>query len=44
MQTREHLIAIVEPTVEGEAPLALATDLVTRGGKATVLIAPNRAA
>lgn len=38
MQTREHLIAIVEPTVEGEAPLALATDLVARGGKATVML------
>ena len=38
MQTREHLIALVEPTREGEAPLAMATDLVARGGKATVML------
>jgi hypothetical protein len=38
MQTREHLIALVEPTLEGETPLALATELVARGGKATVLL------
>jgi hypothetical protein len=38
MHTREHLIALVEPTLEGETPLALATDLVARGGKATVML------
>lgn len=38
MQTREHLLAVVEPTLQGEAPLAIANELVGRGGKATLLL------
>lgn len=38
MQTREHLLAVVEPTAGGEATLALANELVARGGKATVAL------
>ena len=38
MQTREHLLAVVEPTAEGQATLALANELVARGGKATVAL------
>lgn len=42
MQLREHLLAIVEPNEAGEAPLHTATDLVARGGKATVLVLLNQ--
>ena len=38
MTHREHLLAIVEPTATGEAPLDIANDVVTRGGKATIVV------
>ena len=38
MNHREHLLAIVEPTTIGEAPLEIANDVVTRGGKATIVV------
>lgn len=38
MTTREHVLTIVEPSASGEAPLAIANDLVARGGKATILV------
>ena len=38
MTHREHLLAIVEPSATGEAPLAIANDVVTRGGKATIVV------
>jgi hypothetical protein len=38
MTDREHLLAIVEPSATGEAPLEIANDVVTRGGKATIVV------
>ena len=38
MTHREHLLAIVEPSATGEAPLGIANDVVTRGGKATIVV------
>ena len=38
MTHREHLLAIVEPSATGEAPLEIANDVVTRGGKATIVV------
>ena len=41
MPLREHLLAVVEPNEAGEASLDHATDLVARGGKATVVLLVN---
>lgn len=38
MTTNEHIVAVVEPTEDGEATLKIAHEVVDRGGKATVLI------
>ena len=38
MQLSEHLLAIVTPNQAGEVSLDIATDVVARGGKATVLL------
>jgi hypothetical protein len=38
MASNEHIVAVVEPTKDGEATLDIAHQVVDRGGKATVLI------
>lgn len=43
MHGREHLLAVVEATPSGEAPLEVAHDIVARGGRATVVFLINAA-
>ena len=38
MNNRDHLLAVVEPNLDGEVSLDVATDHVARGGTATVLV------
>ena len=38
MSNSEHLLAVIEPNEAGEVSLDVATDHVTRGGTATVLV------
>jgi pyridoxine 5'-phosphate synthase PdxJ len=38
MNTQEHILAIVEPTRDGEVTIDLAQDVVHRGGRATVVV------
>lgn len=38
MKTQEHILAIVEPTRDGEVTIDLAQDVVDRGGRATVVV------
>lgn len=38
MSNTEHLLAVIEPNEAGEVSLDIATDHVTRGGTATVLV------
>lgn len=42
MQLREHLLAVVEPNQADDASIDIAADLVSRGGKATVLMLVNQ--
>lgn len=42
MTNQEHIVAVVEPTASGEAPLDVARETVHRGGRATVVILLNR--
>ncbi len=39
----EHIVALVEPTVDGESTLELAKQAVDRGGRATVVVLLTRA-
>ena len=38
MKTKEHMVAVVEPTRDGEATIDLAQEVVDRGGRATVVV------
>ena len=38
MTSREHLVAVVEPTLDGEVPIEIARQAFDRGGKATVIL------
>jgi MinD superfamily P-loop ATPase len=38
MTTQEHIVAVVEPCRDGEATLEFATEVVARGGRATVIV------
>ncbi|HZJ48179.1 MAG TPA: hypothetical protein VFD97_03975 [Acidimicrobiia bacterium] len=38
MKTQEHIVAVVEPSRDGEATLEFATEVVGRGGRATVIV------
>jgi hypothetical protein len=38
MHKQEYIIAVVEPTHDGEAPLEIARDVASRGGRASVFI------
>lgn len=42
MNTKEHMIAVVEPTHDGESTIDYAREVVDRGGRATVLIVMTR--
>ena len=42
MKTKEHMIAVVEPTRDGESTIDLAQEVVDRGGRATVLVVMTR--
>ena len=34
----EHIVAVIEPTLAGESPLAVALEIVNRGGRASVVV------
>ncbi len=38
MKLQEHLLAVVDPTEAGDSTLDIASDVVARGGKATVVV------
>ncbi len=42
MKTQEHIVAVVEPTRDGEATLDIAQEVVRRGGRATVVVLVTR--
>jgi len=42
MKTQEHIVAVVEPTRDGEATLDIAREVVMRGGRATVVVLVTR--
>ena len=42
MKTQEHIVAVVEPTRDGEATLDIAREVVMRGGRATVVLLVTR--
>ena len=42
MKTQEHIVAVVEPTRDGESTLGVAQDVVSNGGRATVVVLVSR--
>ncbi len=42
MKTQEHIVAVVEPTRDGESTLDIARQVVRRGGRATVVVLVSR--
>lgn len=42
MTNQEHIVAVVEPTPNGEAPLEMAENTIRRGGQATVVVVLTR--
>ncbi len=42
MKNQEHMMAVVEPTRDGEATIEVAKQVVDRGGRATVLVLVTR--
>jgi hypothetical protein len=38
MTSQEHLVAVVEPTLDGELPVDIARQAFDRGGRATVIL------
>ena len=42
MNTQEHIVAVVEPTRDGETTLDMAQQVVKRGGRATVVVLVTR--
>jgi len=42
MKTQEHIVAVVEPTRDGEPTLEVAQNVVSRGGRATVVVLVSR--
>lgn len=38
MTSQEHLVAVVEPSLDGEVPVELARQAFERGGRATVIL------
>ena len=43
MNNQEHIVAVVDPTVEEDSTLDLAQEVVARGGRATVMVLASRA-
>ena len=42
MKTQEHVVAFVEPTLDGESALKIAQETVKEGGRATVVVLVSR--
>ena len=42
MNTQEHVVAFVEPTLDGESALEVAQDTIGSGGRATVVVLVSR--
>jgi hypothetical protein len=42
MKTQEHIVAFVEPTLDGESALEVAQETISSGGRATVVVLVNR--
>ena len=42
MKTQEHIVAVVEPTRDGESTLDIAQEVVNSGGRATVVVLVTR--
>ena len=42
MKTQEHVVAFVEPTLDGESALEFAQETINSGGRATVVVLVNR--
>ena len=42
MNTQEHIVAFVEPTLDGESALEVAQETINRGGRATVVVLVSR--
>lgn len=42
MKNQEHIVAVVDPTVEEDSTLDLAQEVVDRGGRVTVMVLASR--
>ena len=42
MNTQEHVVAFVEPTLDGESALEVAQETINEGGRATVVVLVSR--
>jgi hypothetical protein len=42
MNTQEHVVAFVEPTLDGESTLEVAQETISSGGRATVVVLVGR--
>jgi len=42
MNTQEHIVAFVEPTLDGESTLEVAQETINSGGRATVVVLVSR--
>ena len=42
MKTQEHIVAFVEPTLDGEAAFEVAQETISSGGRATVVVLVSR--
>lgn len=42
MNNQEHIVAVVDPSVDGDTTLDLAREVVDRGGRATVMVLASR--
>ena len=42
MNTQEHVVAFVEPTLDGESTLEVAQEIINSGGRATVVVLVSR--
>lgn len=42
MKTQEHIVAFVEPTLDGESALEVAQETINSGGRATVVVLVSR--
>ena len=42
MKTQEHIVAFVEPTLDGESALEVAQETINSGGRVTVVVLVSR--